>query len=254
MTLIAEIDTMVEQAINGPDQPEPSGVDALFARLDAMIEGTWAHVAATSDFWRHATTEGVSPELYRDLMVQVFHYTRFNSMNQAMTVVQARPDQRALLRFAYRHADEELGHEMLVVHDLRAIGLIDRTDDLTTFPKAPATDALVNYLAGLAMTEGAVARLGYSYWAEDVYGHIAPLLAAVQQSLQLTERQMTFFVAHSDIDEAHGAEVRRVITKVARTPEDHEAIFRVAETSLWLTTQLMEQTFARWQAKAGAVG
>lgn len=59
---------------------------------------------------------------------------------------------------------------------------------------------------------------------------------------------MTFFVAHSGIDAEHSAEVRRVITKVATTPEAEDAIFRVAETTLWLTVQLMEQTFRAWQA------
>jgi hypothetical protein len=46
--------------------------------------------------------------------------------------------------------------------------------------------------------------------------------------------------------------VRRVITKVARTEADHDAIYRVAETSLWLTTQLMEQVFHSWKASTGA--
>lgn len=169
-----------------------------------------------------------------------------------MTVLKASPDERAILRFVYRHADDELGHEMMVVHDLRAVGLIGPEDDLTTFPKVPATDALINYLAGVAWTEGPVARLGYSYWAEDVYEHLSPLLGAARSSLQLTDRQMTFFVAHSGIDAEHSAEVRRMITKVATSPAAEDAIFRVAETTLWLTIQLMDQTFRAWQA--GSVG
>ena len=191
---------------------------------------------------------GLDRDLYRDLMVQVFHYTRFNSLNQALTVLKATPEDRGILRFAYRHADDELGHEMMVVHDLKAVGLIAADDDLTTFAKVPATDALINYLAGVAWTEGPVARLGYSYWAEDVYEHLAPLLGAARSSLDLTDRQMTLFVAHSGIDAEHSAEVRRVITKVATTAPAQDAIFQVAETTLWLTVQLMEQTFRAWQA------
>ena len=37
----------------------------------------------------------------------------------------------------------------------------------------PATEALVGYLYYVALRYGAVARLGYSFWAEGVYGHIA---------------------------------------------------------------------------------
>lgn len=140
---------------------------------------------------------------------------------------------------------------MMVVHDLRSVGLIRPSDDLTWFSRVPATDALINYLSGVALMDGPVARLGYSYWAEDVYEHLAPLLLAARSSLQLSDRQMTFFVAHSGIDAEHSAEVRRVIAKVITTKERADAIFRVAETTLWLATQLMEQTFQAW--KAGSV-
>ena len=222
-------------------------VDGLFRRLDAMIAETWARARA-SEFWCHVTANGFDRSLYRDLMVQVFHYTRFNSVNQALTILKGVPEERGLLRFVYRHADEELGHEMMVVHDLRSMGLVEQSDDLTSFPKAPATDALINYLSGVALMDGPVARLGYSYWAEDVYEHISPLLVSARSSLQLSDRQMTFFVAHSGMDAEHSAEVRRVIAKVVTTEAHADAIFRVAQTTLWLTTQLMEQTFEAWRA------
>lgn len=223
--------------------PSPmNSTDELFERLDTMIGSAWVE-AATGPLWQHVQNEQFDAPLYRDLMVQIFHYTRWNSLNQALTVAGATPEQRPLLRFVYRHADEELGHEQMVVHDLRSVGLIDADDDLRDFPKLPATDALINYLSGVAYTDGPIARLGYSYWAEDVYPHIAPLLGAAVTSLGLTERQMTFFVAHGDIDEAHSAEVRRIIGKAAVTPEDRAAIFRVASTTLWLTIEMMNQTY-----------
>ena len=243
----AEIDAELERPVT-TDQRAASA--ELFDRLDAMIERRWAD-AADSSLWQHVLAHGFDRDLYRTLMVQVFHYTRFNSVNQAFCAVRATPDQRALLRFVYRHADEELGHEQMVVHDLRSIGLIERDDDLTdlaAFPRLPATDALIGYIAGVALTEGAVARLGYSYWSEAVYEHLAPLLFAAARSLGLTERQMTFFTAHSDIDAHHSAEVRRIVAKVAVTPTDQEALFRVADTTLWLTQQLMEQAFGAWRS------
>jgi hypothetical protein len=89
---------------------DTSRVGPLFDRLDAAIERTWA-AARRSEAWRYIEAKGFDRDLYQDLMVQVYHYTRFNSMNQGMTVVRATPEQRALLRFVYHHADEELGHE-----------------------------------------------------------------------------------------------------------------------------------------------
>jgi hypothetical protein len=241
---LSVVDAGVED-VNDSDHGEIAAMP-LFDRLDAMIDQRWEE-AARSRLWQHVAEHGLDRALYRLLMVQIFHYTRFNSMNQAFCAARATPEQRAVLRFIYRHADEELGHEQMVVHDLRSIDLLGRDDDLATFPRLPATEALIGYLAGVALTEGAVPRLGYSYWAEDVYRHLAPLLGAAVRSLGLTARQMTFFTAHSTIDASHSAEVRRVIARVT-APEDHDAVFRVADTTLWLTMQLMEQAFASWCA------
>ena len=58
--------------------------------------------------------KAASAELYRLTMVQIFHYTRHNSINQAVAAFRAEPEQLSLLRFVYGHAREELGHEKMV--------------------------------------------------------------------------------------------------------------------------------------------
>ena len=103
---------------------------------------------------------------------------------------------------------------------------------------------MINYLYGVALREGPVARLGYSYWAESAYRHLTPLLAAARESLGLTDRQMTFFAAHAELDLRHAEQVRNIIRRTVTTPERAEAVVRVAVTSLWLTLQILEQAFA----------
>ena len=212
----------------------------LFTRLDLSISDLWARAAA-GKFWRHVVARGFDRELYRLLMIQIFHYTRHNSINQAVAALRASPDEPALLRFVYSHAREELGHERLVVKDLKSLGLLPG-DEITEAP-LPATDALINYLYGVALREGPVARLGYSYWAESIYNQIAPLLSAARESLGLGDENLTFFIAHAEIDSKHSEEVRTVLVRSVTTPERAEAVHRVAVTSLWLTIQLLEQSF-----------
>ncbi len=137
----------------------------------------------------------------------------------------------------------------MVLHDLRAIGLLEPDESITEAP-LPATDALVNYLYGVALREGPVPRLGYSYWAESVYDHIAPLLARARESLDLTDRDMAFFVAHAEIDSKHAVEVQHAIRGAVRTPADADAVYRVATTTLWLTVMLLEQAYDEWALAA----
>lgn len=217
----------------------------LFERLDRSIDELWAH-ASNGEFWRHVLTHGFDRELYRITMTQIYHYTRHNSVNQAVAAFRADPDQIGLLRFVYGHADEELGHEKMVLHDLRAIGLLGPDDGIDE-PPLPAVDALINYLYGIALREGPVARLGYSYWAESVYEHIAPVLLQARKSLQLTDHEMAFFVAHAEIDAKHAVEVQQAIRKSVRTVGQAEAVHRVAVTTLWLTVSVLDHAFAQWK-------
>jgi pyrroloquinoline quinone (PQQ) biosynthesis protein C len=212
----------------------------LLARLDDSIADLWARASA-SDFWRQIVETGYSSELYRVTMVQIFHYTRHNSINQAVAAFRTEPGQMQLLRYAYGHAKDELGHENMILHDLKSIGLM--SDGEVIDPPLPATDALINYLYGIALREGATARLGYSYWAESSYEHVGPLLVSAKKSLGLTDRNMTFFVAHSEIDQEHVEQVRAAIGRAVTTPEQADSVHRVAVTSLWLTIQLLAQAF-----------
>ena len=133
----------------------------------------------------------------------------------------------------------------MVLHDLRAVGLLEKGEKVTEEPLS-ATDALIGYLYGVALREGPVPRLGYSYWAEDVYEHIAPLLRHIRESLNLTDRDMSFFVAHAEIDTKHADEVRDIIRKSVQTQAEADAVHRVAVTTLTLTQLLLDQTFDAW--------
>jgi pyrroloquinoline quinone (PQQ) biosynthesis protein C len=116
----------------------------------------------------------------------------------------------------------------------------------------PATEALNGYLYHVALKEGLVARLGYSFWAEDAYEHIQPILASARQTFGLTDDRMTFFVAHSSIDEKHSKEVREAISTWAVTAEEREAVKRVARTTLYLTGQILEAAHAESTSSTSA--
>ncbi|RKH65860.1 iron-containing redox enzyme family protein, partial [Corallococcus llansteffanensis] len=108
-------------------------------------------------------------------------------------------------------------------------------------PPLAATEVLTGYLYWISYQGNPLQRLGYSYWAESCYEYIRPLMGRVQKTLGLTAAQMTFFVAHADIDEDHSALVNEMIAKKCRTPEDWEDVARVMETSLRLTWRMMDE-------------
>jgi pyrroloquinoline quinone (PQQ) biosynthesis protein C len=214
------------------------GRQEFFAELDRVVDSGW-EAARQGPFWQHVISHGADRELYQRVMVEMYHYTRHNAVNQAFAAWRASsPEQLHLLKFCFEHADEELGHEKMIVHDLEAVGLFE--PELLEQPPLPPTQALIGYLYYVGLAEGPIARLGYSYWAESSYGHLDPLLQHARQDLDLTDERMTFFVAHSNIDQKHAEEVREAIAENAVTPESQAKLKQVAATSLYLTSAMLD--------------
>jgi hypothetical protein len=219
--------------------------DTLLVELETLTAEGWA-VIRRGSYWAHVVGHGMDKDLYVRTMVELYHYTRHNSINQAFAAWRVPPEDMGLLRFCYHHADEELGHEKMIVHDLASIGV---EADLVAHEPAPATQALVGYLYGVGLLHGAVARLGYSYWAETSYEHIGELLGRARSDLHLTDRQMTFFVAHQAVDVKHAKEVKRAISQFARSQGDRRQLKAVARTTLYLTGQILDNVIHAYRAE-----
>jgi thiaminase len=217
----------------------------FFEELDSVVEEEWVTIKQ-GPFVRHILEKGVDKDLYKLTMLQVYHYTRHNAINQAFATWRVVPERIGLLRFCFEHASEELGHEKMIVHDLESVGLFDPADIAS--PPLPATEAFIGYLYYVGLHYGAVPRLGYSYWAESVYGHIGELLGRVRSDLSLTDKQMSFFVAHAVIDEKHAEEVRRAIEQHARDNTERTLILQVARTTLRQTGALLDEVHRTYVA------
>jgi len=218
----------------------------IFKSLDAIVADGWKAIRE-GGYWQFCMNNKIPVELYSLVMLQIYHYTRFNSINQAAAAYSAKPEQAILLRFVYKHAAEELGHENMVIRDLESVNAMPAE---IPAPLAP-TQALIGYLNDVSLRVGPIARLGYSYWAEDSYDVIQPMLDKFRLDLGLKDENMTFFVAHSTIDAKHSQEVHDAIEKTAHSNEDRRAMIEVARVTLYLTGQLLEESFREYARRHG---
>jgi hypothetical protein len=221
----------------------------FIATLDSVIDDEWREIYR-APFAQHVLRLGVDKDLYKLTMMQIYHYTRHNPINQAFATWRVEPERTGLLRFCFEHAAEELGHENMVLNDLRSVGLFEPADLET--PPLPATEGFIGYLYYVGLHFGAIARLGYSYWAETVYTHIGELLGKVRADLSLGDNQMTFFVSHAEIDEKHAEDVRRAIQQHAKTDAERDLIVQVTRTTLRLTRHLLSDVHEAYHAVADA--
>lgn len=222
-----------------------------FAKLDAVVGDGWSAIQSGT-FWQSAVNgECDQRELYKRTMVEIYHYTRHNAVNQAFAAWRASsPEQKHLLKFCFEHADEELGHEQMVSADLDRVGLLE--PGLLDAEPLPATQAFIGYLYYVGLALGPIARLGYSYWAENAYGFLDPILSQARSELDLSDEDMTFFVSHARVDVKHFEEVKEAIAENAETESDWQGVRNVAATTLCLTGAMLQGVFDRLSAPAPA--
>ena len=210
-------------------------------KLKAVCDGEWKKIKS-GDFFSLMEKE-FTRELYIKGMIQIFHYAKYNAINQAVATFPEDHRKVGLLRFALKHALEEVGHENMVVSDLKAMGIDESVFEAKPMP---ATDALSGYLDSVALRGGVIPRLGYSFWSEDSYEQMAPLLNACKDILGLADNQLTFFIAHAEIDIKHAEDVHRAIDRWVISDEEKESVIQVAKTTLFLTGKIFENVASEY--------
>jgi pyrroloquinoline quinone (PQQ) biosynthesis protein C len=215
------------------------------AVLDKKLKTSWEELFARSKLIKTIQAGGITKQLYAIYLMETYHYTLHNSRNQALVGVRAMDIGIPYLKFCFEHAAEETGHEHMALHDLLALGL--PKEALKIPPPLPMTETLIAYLYWLSATGNPLRRLGYSFWAESSYDFVMPLIDQVRKDLDLKPAQMTFFVAHSKIDEDHAEDVRRMIALNCKTDQDWEDVERALATSLHLMGNMMENVYEEYE-------
>lgn len=216
-----------------------------FAALDTKLKASWDELLAHSKLLKTIRDGRIDKQLYAIYLMETYQYTLHNARNQALVGVRALDISIPYLKFCFEHAAEETGHEHMALHDLIALGL--PRDSLVIPPPLPMTEAMIAYLYWVSATGNPLRRLGYSYWAESAYEFVNPLINRVREDLDLKPAQMTFFVAHSKIDEDHAAEVRKMVEQNCKSDQDWQDIERVMTTSLRLMGNMMEEIYAEYE-------
>jgi len=215
-------------------------------QLEERLARTWEELLATSRFVHTVQRGEVTRPLYALYMLETYHYTLHNSRNQALVGARAELQNRHYQKFCFTHAAEEVGHEQMALHDVLSLGL--KAGDFQLPGPLPETETLIAYLYQVSTTGNPVRRLGYSFWAEGCYAYVNPLIQKVRETLRLTPAQLTFFVAHAELDREHLAEVHEMVRKTCVRREDWEAVGEVMETSLRLTGRMMDAAYDAYLA------
>ena len=219
--------------------------DKYIDKLKAELSLCWTEVFDQSIFLKHILEKKVTKELYALYLLETFQYTKHNALNQALCGSRIEINDFNYQRFCFHHAEEEVGHQMMALNDLKNIGY--KLDHQRLPKPLPETTTLIAYLYWISSQGNPLQRLGYSFWAESCYEFIGSILNKVRKDLNLETRHMTFFVSHAEIDSKHAIEVEKTIRKVCGNANDYNDIAEVMKTSLKLTQSMMDSVLIEYK-------
>lgn len=226
--------------------------ETRFKHLDARVAAAWNEILTGSRLVRAITEGRVDRILYAMYMMETHHYTAHNARNQALVGVRL-SDHAPYAKFCFEHAAEEVGHEKMALHDVMSMGLKEHPVEIPR--PLPETEVLIAYLYWISLVGNPLQRLGYSYWAENAYQYITPLIERLREVLGLERSQLTFFIAHAEIDASHFEEIRSVMKRTCKSASDWDDVERVMETSLRLTGAMLDAVYAEYERyRSGQAG
>lgn len=216
-----------------------------FETLERSSAAVWSEILGTSRLVETINAGSITRELFALYMLETYQYTRHNARNQALVGVRTFELPAKYIGYCFKHAKEETGHEQMALNDVLALGF--KLPEVDSLKPLPATETLIAYLYWISLQGNPIQRLGYSYWAENCYRYVNPIIGNIQRSLALKDNQLTFFIAHSHIDDKHAKEVAHMIAEYCRSEDDFQDILRVMETSLRLTGRILENVYDEYE-------
>lgn len=220
---------------------EKSSIEAQLKKFDKFLENKWKDFFSWSEIVSLlASLSGFDKRLYALYLIQVYHWSSFSARSLGLAGANLNNKDTRLMMHYFEHANEETGHELMALHDLKKLGL-DKTMVEEKMPEPlPETAALIAYVQYLATGLEPYRMLGYDYWTEKPYDFIGGSVRKVQKAFGLEDSQMTFYLNHEEIDKKHGDDISRILKVVCDTEEKWEQITKIAEVTMKMTFDMVK--------------
>lgn len=157
---------------------------------------------------------GVTIEHYVAYLRETFHLVRHTSRALALAASRIEDEHRGLRSWLLSQANEEHGHELFCLKDLRALG--QPTAEVIASDPGPGAWGIVTQNYYLATQGHCTAILGVASATEQMGAELAGALSGlVAQKLAVDTNALTFLRSHSSFDVKHLEEAKNAINEFA---------------------------------------
>lgn len=187
---------------------------------------------------------------YKGFLFETYHNAGLNPQLQgyATLFVDGRP--RDAFKKFFQHAISELGHDLLAVEDLEALG-VPRDSVLASSP-LPETRAFFANTVYNIQSRGPAAYLSYLFHLEYTPTQNGPAIMEMLRGKGVPENALTFLHEHSTVDINHLKLMRTYLSEVVRTDAERDLFLGCLRECIVLHTRMLEASFENGERLFGA--
>lgn len=199
-------------------------------------------LASQMPWMKDLSSGNVGLEHYKGFLIETYHNAGLNPQLQAFASIYIPGRPRALIKKFYQHAISEIGHDVLALNDLDALG-VDKEFVICTKP-LPITSAFYANATWGIQKFGVIYYLGYLFHLEFTPTQNGRKYIEILSKKGIPENALTFLEEHTTVDIAHNKLMEMYIRDLIKTSDDFEIMKESLRCCVNLHTKIIGDSFA----------
>lgn len=166
--------------------------------------------------------ERITVDHYKSLLRQLYHQVRENPQIMTVATAHFRGSQREIIKDFTKHAVSEMGHDVLAMRDLVALG--DQVETLPYENPLPATVAIVSFALYQVQYLNPVGILGYILFLEFLSTQYTDGYLAKLEKLGVPKTAMGFILEHAKVDVGHNRLMEKYVRQLVDSQDDFDSV------------------------------
>lgn len=159
---------------------------------------------------------------YKAVLREIYHYAKEDPQIQALATVYFRGKDRATVKLFLKHATSEIGHDLMALEDLRALG-----EDISEIPLSnplPTTISFTAFPFYQIQYQNPIGYLGYLYFLEFISTQAGAEYVGALKKIGIPAQALTFVREHMTVDVAHNQLMHEYLRRLVRNDSDLQAV------------------------------
>lgn len=178
---------------------------------------------------------------YKGLLLETYHHAGLNPQIQAFTTMYMNRNFHKIQKMFFKHAISEIGHDILALNDLVALGENEKAIRLTH--PMPETIAYNAYVIYKIQFDNPLSYLGYLFHLEYLATQKGHSYMESLRSMGVPDKAMGFLEEHTTVDVAHNKLMEEYINTLVTDSDSLEVVSIAIRDSCQLHLNMIEASF-----------